>query len=222
MTDLFKRGTAPGRARSADKRTGSFKPGHKKLGGRKRGTPNVFSLDYKKAILEAAYRIGEDGNGKNGLRGYLAWVALRHPRIYSDVLLTNLLTNPGWGEPEEPRPTTEENSTSIRNFLGLTTKNPTKGRPVEVEPGSPLAWTGQPFPVDCLMHLAIVEPKGFCQLLIAAFAPRPAKRRRPAAPREFWPQDGSSQDNPAHRVRPTLIPAADGENVEQNRLSNYE
>jgi hypothetical protein len=63
------RGTAPGRARPADDRPGSFKPGRRKQGGRKRGTPNLFSIDYKKAIIEAAYRVGHDGNGKDGERG---------------------------------------------------------------------------------------------------------------------------------------------------------
>ena len=71
MTNPFKRGSAPDRARPAYLRPGSFKKGREKRGGRKRGTPNFFSADYKKAILEAAYRIGRDGNGKDGVVGYL-------------------------------------------------------------------------------------------------------------------------------------------------------
>ena len=90
LTNPFTRGSAPARARSAHLRPGSFKPGHEKRGGRKRGTPNLFTIDYKKAILEAAYRIGEDGNGKNGIVGYFSWVALRHPQIFSSLLM-NLL-----------------------------------------------------------------------------------------------------------------------------------
>ena len=79
MTDRKKRGSAPGRERAANQRPGSFKPGHKKQGGRKRGTPNALTADYKKAAMEAAYRVGEDGNGKDGLVGYLKWVAMCHP-----------------------------------------------------------------------------------------------------------------------------------------------
>ena len=59
MADRLKRGSAPGRARSEDQRPGSFKKGHKKRGGRQRGTPNKFSAEYKKDILEAANRIGD-------------------------------------------------------------------------------------------------------------------------------------------------------------------
>jgi hypothetical protein len=50
MANRFKRGSAPGRARSEDQRPGSFKKSHKKRGGRQRGTPNKFSAEYKKDI----------------------------------------------------------------------------------------------------------------------------------------------------------------------------
>ena len=70
MTNPRKRGSAPDRARDAHLRPGSFKKGHRKLGGRKRGTPNAFSPDYKQAILEAAHRVGHDGNGEDGAVGY--------------------------------------------------------------------------------------------------------------------------------------------------------
>ena len=55
MTNPRKRGSAPDRAQPAYLRPGTFEEGHKKQGGRKRGTPNAFPSDYKKAILEAAY-----------------------------------------------------------------------------------------------------------------------------------------------------------------------
>ena len=114
MTNPCKRGGAPGRAQSEDSRSGSFKHGHEKLGGRKRGTPNFFSIDYKRAILEAAYRIGHDGNGKNGVVGYFTWVADHHPRIFAGVLLISLLPIE-YAEsnmPEPPRRTVEELDTS--------------------------------------------------------------------------------------------------------------
>jgi hypothetical protein len=51
MTNPFNRGTAAsGRARDASERPGSFKPGHAKVGGRKKGTPNALSVDYKKRL----------------------------------------------------------------------------------------------------------------------------------------------------------------------------
>jgi hypothetical protein len=91
MTNPSKRDSAPGRERPDYERPGTFKPGHEKRGGRKPGTPNAFSADYRRAIREAAYRVGEDGNGKDGLIGYLRWVARRHPVIYCSALLMNVL-----------------------------------------------------------------------------------------------------------------------------------
>jgi hypothetical protein len=59
MRNPLDRGNCPGRAREASERPGSFKLGHKKLGGRKKGTPNAISADLKKALLQAAHRIGQ-------------------------------------------------------------------------------------------------------------------------------------------------------------------
>jgi hypothetical protein len=42
MKNPYKRGSAPDRARADYQRPGSFKSGHEKLGGRKRGTPNLI------------------------------------------------------------------------------------------------------------------------------------------------------------------------------------
>ncbi len=75
QTNAFNRGSAPDRARDSWQRPGSFKPGHKKLGGRKTGTPNRISADHKQAMREAIHRIGSDGNGKDGEVGYFKWVA---------------------------------------------------------------------------------------------------------------------------------------------------
>ena len=86
MADRLKRGSAPGRARSEDQRPGSFKRGHKKRGGRQRGTPNKLSAEYKNHILEAASRVGMDAKGTQGLVGYLRWVARHHPQIFCGML----------------------------------------------------------------------------------------------------------------------------------------
>ena len=80
-----------GRERADDLRPGTFKSGHPKRGGRKRGTPNALFADYKRAIVEAAYRIGYDGNRKDGIVGYFRWIASRHPEVFGGVLLTNIL-----------------------------------------------------------------------------------------------------------------------------------
>lgn len=178
MANTCTRGSAPGRAQPAHLRPGSFKEGHEKRGGRKRGTPNFFSIDYKKVILEAAYRIGEDGNGKNGVVGYLSWVAEYHPRIFCTLLINLLpLENAESDAPEEPRRTIEESNQRVRDYIGLTGKDRTKGQTVQVKSQSPWNWTGQPFPVGSLMQNAVENPKTFCTLLAAAF-PQPPTRRR--------------------------------------------
>ena len=47
MTSRFNRGSSPGRARDASQLSGSFEAGHKKLGGRKKGTRNLISPEHK-------------------------------------------------------------------------------------------------------------------------------------------------------------------------------
>jgi hypothetical protein len=182
MTNPFMRGSAPGRAQPAYTRPGSFKLSHEKRGGRKRGTPNIFSPDYKKAIIEAAYRIGADGNGNGGIVGYFSWVAGRYPRIFGNVLLTSLLP---WeyaesNMPKEPRLTMEEINRWVREYTGLADKGRKKQRTVSVDVRSPSDWTGQPFPVGSLMQAAVADPKGFSKLFVAAFLPPPTKRGRRA------------------------------------------
>jgi hypothetical protein len=188
MTNPFTRGSAPDRAQSADRRSGSFKQGHDKRGGRRRGTPNLLSIDFKRAICEAAYRIGEDGNGKGGLVGYFTWVAVDHPQSYC-ILLPNILVleNAESDTPEEPSRTIEEANQKVReeeanqkvrDSMGLTGKYRATEQPVQVESEQPGAWTGQPFPVGSLMHVAIEDPKTFCTLFAAAFLRPPTKRRR--------------------------------------------
>jgi hypothetical protein len=154
----------------------------------------LFSIDYKKAIVEAAYRIGQDGNGKNGVIGYFSWVAARHPGIFFITMLVSLLQleNAESNAPEEPRRTAEENNQWFREYIGLTGKNRTKGQTVQVESQSPWGWTGQDFPVGSLMQVAVEEPKAFCTLFVAAFLRPPTKRRRPAARGGSWPQAGAA------------------------------
>jgi hypothetical protein len=177
------RGTAPGRARPADDRSDSFKPGRQKLGGRKKGTPNVFSIDYKKAILEAAYRVGYDGNGKDGVVGYLRWLTCHSPQVYGAVLLSVLALETVESCAAEEPSTKEENNEEIRKYVGLTAKKRMARRAVQAEPRLEGDWTGEPFPVGSLMQIAVKAPKAFCKLLVAALLRPPTKRRpRPDTP----------------------------------------
>jgi hypothetical protein len=82
MTNRLTRGSAPGRDRDALQRPGSFEKGHKKLGGRKRGTPNVMTREYKEAVIQVANQLG----GKDGLLGYLKLVALNDPKTFVKLL----------------------------------------------------------------------------------------------------------------------------------------
>ena len=86
MSNPFTRGSAPGRARDASQRPGSFKPGHKKLGGRKKGTPNRISAEHKRAVMAVADRVGMDGMGDGGLVGYLCYLARQYPAAYCKLL----------------------------------------------------------------------------------------------------------------------------------------
>ena len=118
--------------RPEDERPGTFKKGHKKRGGRQRGTPNIFSAEYKKDILEAAYRVGEDANGKLGIAGYLKWVALHHPKAFCRLLGSVMeLQELEIEMPEKPSLTIEELDQEIRAHIGLSSDERTYPGPDE-------------------------------------------------------------------------------------------
>jgi hypothetical protein len=181
MTSAFKRGSAPGRSRPAGSRPGTFKPSHEKRGGRKRGTPNAMSYDYKMAILEAAYRVGYDGNGKDGIQGYFNWVCGYHPEIYAVELLGRLVV---LEDDEDVESDTSEQPCATgginQTFREWIEAKPNRTNNRAVHPESPGGWTGQAFPVSALMQVAVEKPKAFCRLLAAAFLQSKTKRRRPA------------------------------------------
>ena len=136
MTNPFKRGSAPGRGQPDYLRPGTFKPRHAKRGGRKRGTPNAFSADYKKAIIEAAHRVGWDANGLLGVIGYLAYVACDYPETFCRMLGSLMeLQELEIGMPEKPRPTVEELDEKVRAYVGLRSDERTQPEPAEL--GSP-------------------------------------------------------------------------------------
>ena len=104
--------------------------------------------------------------------------ALRHPQIFCSLLMNLLPLEIAEGDaPEEPRRTIEESNQRVRDYIGLTGKDRTKGQTVQVESQSPWNWTGQPFPVGSLMQNAVENPKTFCTLLAAAFLQPPTRRR---------------------------------------------
>ena len=138
MADRLKRGSAPGRARSEDQRPGSFKKGHKKRGGRQRGTPNKFSAEHKKDIFEAANRIGMDANGTLGVVGYLRWVAVHYPRIFCGMLGSMMeLQELEIGLPQRERPTGEEFDEVVRAHIGLAGHDQSQTEPAEPSAADP-------------------------------------------------------------------------------------
>ncbi len=86
MSDPLTRGSTPARARDASQRPGTFQKGHRKFGGRKKGTPNVITKDLKVAIVEAAHLVGSDGKGKDGLVGYLKALTAGDTRAFCSLL----------------------------------------------------------------------------------------------------------------------------------------
>jgi hypothetical protein len=164
MTNAFARGSAPGRARDASERSGSFKKGHKKLGGRQKGTPNALSPEYRKSVLEAAYRVGMDGNGSGGIVGYCMWIATCYPQVYL-LLFARLLEleNSDVAGMERPSPTVDDINERLRKSIGL--------------PGSAKA-SDRPKPelLDELICVANQEPERFFKLIIAML-PRPRRGR---------------------------------------------
>jgi hypothetical protein len=122
----------PGRARDADQRSGDFKAGHPKRGGRQKGTRNLFSPDVKKALLEAPSRLGFDGSGQDGLSGYLARMAMEHPDAFGREILLPMLSGQLLEElrrakhqladsADEPLPTAAELDQRVRQFIGTRT-----------------------------------------------------------------------------------------------------
>ena len=188
MTNPFRRGSAPDRAQPEHLRPGGFKAGHKKLGGRKRGTPNAFSADYKELILEAADRVGQDGNGKGGVGGYFLWIGKHHPTIFYTVLWISLLEleEAESNAPEQPRRTMDEIHRSVRERIERKAKKRTRRPTVQTKSTSPRDWTGQASPVGDLMRLAVANPKAFCELIVAAFLRPPTKLQRGRAARRAW------------------------------------
>lgn len=165
MANAFTRGSAPGRAREASERSGSFKKSHKKVGGRRKGTPNRISPEYRTAVLEAAYRTGCDGNGEGGIVGYFMWIAAAYPMAYVTALIRLLeLENSYGADPDRPSSTVDEINERLRKRIGLTNSETARSRP-------------KPELLDELIRIADEQPERFFKLVVALL-PRPSVRQK--------------------------------------------
>jgi hypothetical protein len=54
--------------------------------GRKPGVPNRITTVLKDAIVIAATEVGENRRGKDGLTGYLRWLAKNEPKSFAALL----------------------------------------------------------------------------------------------------------------------------------------
>ena len=68
------------------RKPGTFTPGNTLSRGRMKGSVNRITKDLKLGLLDAAESLGEDGNGKNGLTGYLRFVGANHPKAFCHML----------------------------------------------------------------------------------------------------------------------------------------
>jgi len=174
MTNPFNRGSSPGRARDALQRSGSFKPGHKKRGGRKKGSRNVISPEHKWALLEAAHRVGSDGNGRDGRVGYFTWVAERDLTFFYVDLWSRLLELQIHEEAMSAAPPGTTNEPGDRKKQPMAFE-------LREEPDDE---------VQDLMNLAIERPKQFCKAFCAALLTPPKGWRARARRKGLW-DDGT-------------------------------
>jgi hypothetical protein len=166
MTNPFTRGTAPGREREAFQRPGSFKPGDKKRGGRKKETPNALSTDYKRAVIAAAYCVGRDGKGTGGIVGYFQRLLIECPEVGLMLLARMFLLDDSW--PPDDRPLIKEQiNAQVRDLIGANKTGSGSSKPVLTT-----EW-----PIPDLMRIAVKHPKDFGKLF-AAMVPQPRGRPR--------------------------------------------
>jgi hypothetical protein len=60
-------------------------PKGKKLGGRKKGTPNAATQHMRDMMEMAAHAVGFDGKGQGGALGYLARYAMEHMKEFNET-----------------------------------------------------------------------------------------------------------------------------------------
>jgi hypothetical protein len=154
------------------------------LGGRKKGRRNVYSAALRKALAEAAYRIGSDGSGHDGVRGYFHWLAIRHPKVFSTEMLGALLVlQPDDSGDPPPLPTAAEIDRALAASFGLARTPGTDGAGRPAAPHrdgtDAAALLGSLTDVGSLMRVAVRAPQKFCRLFAAALLTVPKHRRGP-------------------------------------------
>ena len=80
--------------------SGGFAPGHKKVGGRRKGTPNKLPADIRRWVEEAAAKIGYDGQGGGGGPRFVERTGREYPPALLHALL-KLLPRDGPGKSAE-------------------------------------------------------------------------------------------------------------------------
>jgi hypothetical protein len=81
-------------------RPGNFRKGHKKLGGRRKGTPNRVSSNLTERIVQATEKVGSDGKGKDGIDGYFQRLADRKEGYFVSLLRPAVQKQMPAAEPE--------------------------------------------------------------------------------------------------------------------------
>ena len=234
MTSVFGRGSAPGRARSAQQRPGSFERGHPKMGGRKKGTPNRIPGIFKKALYEAADRVGFAGTGEDGTVGYFVWIGRRYPTFYYLKLFGRFVTMDDddiavieTSVPEQSSPpllTQTERTKLGRRGHGQnkeTRSEPAQG-PMPLAEMVTMVGTiiSEKDPrikyedlVRVLMRLAVEVPKTFCKIWAGVFLV-PVKKPRP------WPGlPGAMSDFDPSRALEQFTETVDRIRIDQARKS---
>ena len=64
----------------------AFKPGHAKVGGRKKGTPNRFTGALKDIILSALANAKQPGQTRAGSEEWMKQLAKKNPRAFASLL----------------------------------------------------------------------------------------------------------------------------------------
>ena len=96
------RGSQPGRARVAGKRfTKDYQP---KGRGRRKGVPNIITREVKEAVIAAVNRHGSDGQGTDGMEGYMMFLAREYPTTMGMLLLAVMRTQVTVERIERPAP----------------------------------------------------------------------------------------------------------------------
>jgi hypothetical protein len=118
------RGSQPGRARVAGKRfTKDYQP---KGRGRRKGVPNIITREVKEAILAACKAVGSDGHGKDGLTGYMMFLAREYPPTMGMLLLAVMRTQVTVERIERPEPyqTYEQMCAELKQQYGIKLDRP--------------------------------------------------------------------------------------------------